>query len=119
MSDIITCPSGLTGRIRKMKVSEARSFSERTKGKNADPMGRLINACWEETIDPGPYDPNNNVINWNQVLLGDRLYAFIGIRVATYGPDYAFSVNCRERDCRRRIDWELNLDDLPVRALTD
>ena len=42
MSEIITCPSGLKGRIRKMKVHEARSFSSRTKGRAGDPTGRLL-----------------------------------------------------------------------------
>ena len=44
----ITCPSGLKGTIRKMKVQEARSFTTQRKQKG-DPMGRLLSACWEET----------------------------------------------------------------------
>jgi hypothetical protein len=113
----ITCPSGLEGTIRKMKVQEARSFATQRKAKG-DPMGRLLAACWEETLDPGPYQFDAKV-DWSKVLLGDRLYALMGIRIATHGPEYAFSVNCQERDCRRRIEWELNLDELPVRKLTD
>lgn len=118
MSEIITCPSGLTGRIRKMKVSEARSFSTR-KNRSRDPIGQLLKACWEETIDPSPYEINDCSHDWNKVLLGDRLHASIGIRIATHGPDYVFSVNCQEVDCRKRIEWELNLDELPIKAMTE
>jgi hypothetical protein len=114
----ITCPSGLRGTIRKMKVQEARSFASQRKAKG-DPMGRLLQACWEETVDPGPYDFGDKSIDWNKALVGDRLYALMAIRIETFGPEYAFSVNCRERECRRRIEWELDLGKLPVRELTD
>jgi hypothetical protein len=112
----ITCPSGLRGIIRKMKVQEARTFANLHKAKG-DPIGKLLRACWEETLDPGPYDFVDNKVDWNKVLLGDRLCALIGIRIATHGPEYAFMVNCQE--CRRKIEWELNLDELPIRPLTD
>ncbi len=117
MSQII-CPSGLKGRIRKMKVHEARSFSQRRKSKKNDPTGRLLSACWEETLDPGPYDFDSKP-DWNKVLVGDRLSALVGIRIATHGSEYAFSVTCQERDCRKRIDWELDLNELPIRKLTE
>lgn len=82
MSEIITCPSGLTGRIRQMKVSEAKSFSTRQTG-GGDPVGRLLKACWEETIDPGPYELIDARIEWDRVLVGDRLYGFMAIGVAS------------------------------------
>jgi hypothetical protein len=68
----ITCPSGLRGIIRKMKVQEARTFANLHKAKG-DPIGKLLRACWEETLDPGPYDFVDNKVDWNKVLLGDRL----------------------------------------------
>jgi hypothetical protein len=114
----ITCPSGLRGTIRKMKVQEARAFVSQRKSAG-DPMGRLLRACWEETLDCAPYEFLDNKVDWSKVLLGDRLYALTTIRIETHGPEYAFSVTCRERDCRQRIEWELNLDELPVRPLSD
>ncbi|MCP4675067.1 MAG: hypothetical protein GY854_06100 [Deltaproteobacteria bacterium] len=119
MSEIIICPSGLKGRVRKMKVHEARSFSNRRRNSKGDPMKRLFSSCWEETLDLGPYDFDDKRIDWSEVLLGDRLYALMGIRIETHGPEYVFSVTCQERDCRKRIEWELNLDELPVRMLSD
>ncbi|MCP4678744.1 MAG: hypothetical protein GY854_25185 [Deltaproteobacteria bacterium] len=115
----IICPSGLKGRIRKMKVHEARSFSQRGKSRKGDPTGRLLSACWEETLDSGPYDFGEGKVDWKKVLIGDRLSTLIGIRIETHGPEYAFSVTCQERDCRKRIEWELNLDELPVRDLSE
>jgi hypothetical protein len=114
----ITCPSGLKGTIRKMKVHEARAFANQRKAKG-DPTGKLLRACWEETEDPGPYEFLDGRVDWDKVLLGDRMYAFMAIRIETHGPEYAFMVNCQERDCRRRIEWELNLDELPIRNLTE
>lgn len=119
MSQIITCPSGLTGAVRKMKVSEARTFSTDKKNTYGDPISRLNKACWEETIDPGPYQLTDSGIDWNKVLFGDRLQGMIGIRSVTFGPQYFFSANCQEPDCRKRIDWELDLNEIPVRPLTE
>lgn len=73
MSEIIACPSGLTGRVRKMKVAEARNFSSRKLAQNGDPIGHLLQACWEETIDPGPYQTTDSGIDWDKVLLGNHL----------------------------------------------
>lgn len=114
----ITCPSGLKGTIRGMKVQEARTFANQRKSKG-DPMGKLLRACWEETVDSGPYDFLDNKIDWDKVLLGDRIYTFMAIRIETHGPNYAFMVTCQERDCRRKIEWELNLDELQVKALAE
>ncbi len=114
----VTCPSGLKGTIRKMKVHEARAFANQRKAKG-DPTGKLLRACWEETLDPDPYEFLDGRIDWDKVLLGDRMYAFMAVRIETHGPEYAFMVNCQERDCRRRIEWELDLDELPIRHLTE
>ena len=56
MSEIITCPSGLSGRIRGMKVREEHVLADRKLAKNGGQVDELLAACWEETLDPGPYD---------------------------------------------------------------
>ena len=38
---------------------------------------------------------------------------------AARGPDYPFAVACQNDACRQRIDWEFDLNDLPVRQLSD
>ena len=56
MSEIINCPSGLSGRIRGMKVREERILADRKLAKNGGQVDELLGACWEETLDAGPYD---------------------------------------------------------------
>ena len=119
MSDIITCPSGLSGRIRTMKVGEERILSDRKLAKSGGQTDALLSACWQETLDPGPYDFGDKDIEWGRVLQGDRFYALLQVRALTYGPEYAFAVTCDSGACRSRIEWELCLTDLPVRPLSD
>ncbi len=120
MSDIITCPSGLTGRIRGMKVREERVLADRKLAKSGGQVEELLSACWEETLDPGPYTLGDGAkLDWGKVLQGDRFFALLMVRALTYGPEYAFGVGCRNDACRARIDWELDLTNLPVRPLSD
>ncbi len=119
MSDTITCPSGLSGRIRSMKVREERILADRRLAKAGGQVDELLSACWEETLDAGPYDFGDKVIDWGQVLQGDRFFALLQIRALTYGPEYAFVVPCQNDGCRARIEWELDLGDLPCRPLSD
>ena len=55
MADVITCPSGLTGRVRGMKVREERVLADRKLAKSGGQIDELLSACWEETLDAGPY----------------------------------------------------------------
>ena len=115
----ITCPSGLSGRTRGMKVREERILADRRLARSGGQVDELLAACWEETVDPGPYDFGDRDIDWGKVLQGDRFYALLQIRALTYGPEYAFAVTCQNEACRARIEWELDLGDLPVRPLSD
>jgi hypothetical protein len=114
----IVCPSGLVGRIRGMKVREERILADRKLAKTGGQVEQILKACWEETLEPGPYDFGEHV-DWGKVLQGDRFFALMQIRILSYGPEYAFAVGCENRNCRARIDWELNLDELSVRTLSD
>jgi hypothetical protein len=119
MADIITCPSGLTGRIRGMKVREERILADRKLAKHGGQMDELLSSCWEETLDPGPYEfPESAKIDWGKVLQGDRFFALLSLRALTYGPEYAFGLGCRSDSCRARIEWEVDLTKLPVRQLS-
>lgn len=120
MSNVITCPSGLTGRIRGMKVREERIITDRKLAKSGGQMDHLLAACWEETHEPGPYAlAEGGKLDFGKVLQGDRFFALLQVRILTYGPEYAFAVNCRNMGCRGRIEWELDLNDLKVRQLSD
>ena len=68
MSHVITCPSGLTGRIRGMKVREERVLADRKLAKSGGQVDALLGACWEETLEAGPYDFGDKDIDWGAVL---------------------------------------------------
>jgi hypothetical protein len=102
-----------------MKAREERILADRKLAKSGGQLEQILAACWEETRDPGPYSFGLSAPNWAEVLLGDRFYALLQIRACSYGPSYEFSVSCSNRDCRARIDWELDLRDLPVARLSD
>jgi len=119
MGQVITCPSGLTGRIRGMKVKEERVLTDRKLARTGGQVDELLAACWEETLDPGPYDLGGRPLDWGKVLQGDRFFALLQVRAHTYGATYGFSVGCRADSCRAKIDWELDLASLPVRPLSD
>jgi hypothetical protein len=101
-----------------MKVREERVLADRQLAKSGAQVDELLRACWEETLDPGPYSISGEV-DWGKVLQGDRFFALLHVRAATYGPEYAFAVSCENPRCRARIDWEIDLAELPVRPLAD
>ena len=119
MAHLITCPSGLSGRIRGMKVREERVLADRKLARGGGQVDALLGACWEETVDPGPYDFGEQSIDWGKVLQGDRFYALLEVRALTYGPGYAFAIGCDQEACRARFEWELDLRKLPVRPLSE
>jgi hypothetical protein len=119
MSETITCPTGLSGRIRGMKAREERILADRKLARSGAQLEQILAACWEETLDAGPYDFGEQPIDWGKVLQGDRFLTLLRVRVLSYGPDYAFAVPCENRGCRARIEWELDLRELPVRTLSE
>jgi hypothetical protein len=113
---ITRCPSGLTANIRSMKVREERVLADRKLAKSGGQLDELLRACSGAPTDPGPYVFREKSIEWGAALQGDRFFALLMIRALTYGPQYAFGVSCR--NCRMRIDWEVDLTKLPVRPLS-
>ncbi len=115
MSALVTCPSGLAGRVRGLRVKEEQILTDRQLAKSGGQVDALLAACWVETTDPGPYAFEGKP-DWGKVLIADRFVALVQIRIATYGPTYAFDVPCGR--CGERIEWELELDQLPVQELS-
>lgn len=66
MPETITCPSGLTGRIRGMKAKEERVLADRKLARSGAQLDQILAACWEETTDPGPYDFGDQAIDWGR-----------------------------------------------------
>jgi len=118
VGEIITCPSGLSGRLRGMKVREERILVDRKLARSGRQLDELLAACWEETQDPGPYSFEGPRPDWSAVLQGDRFYTLLQLRAITYGAEYTFVVTCREARCRARIEWGFDLNELRVQPLS-
>lgn len=73
MFHVITCPSGLTGRVRGMKAREEPILVGHKLAKSDGQVDELLGACWEETLGPGPYDFAHKGIDWCAVLQGRPL----------------------------------------------
>lgn len=119
MPKTIECPSGLTGEIRGLKVRELNVLANRKLAKGGGQIDAILTSCWTSTIEPGPYDFGDKGIDWNKVLQGDRFCALLEIRAASLGNIYPFGVVCQSDACRHRFEWEVALDELPVRRLSD
>ncbi|WP_428262162.1 hypothetical protein [Haliangium sp.] len=119
MTHVIECPSGLRGEIRGLKVKELDYLADRRLAKSGQQLDRILAGCWLETVDAGPYSLGERGLDWDQVLQGDRFYAMLEIRAASLGATYAFAAMCQGGACGCRFEWEVSLDELPVRALSD
>lgn len=120
MPHTIECPSGLRGDVRGLKVKELDLLADRRLAQRGQLLDRILASCWLHTTDPGPYAlGDDGRLDWDQVLQGDRFYALLQIRAASFGADYTFAVTCQNDACGHRFEWEVSLDDLPVQTLSD
>lgn len=119
METHVICPSGLAGNVRGLKIKEGSLFTDRKLARQGLIVDRVLERCWLETVDPGPYDFGDKGMDWGKVLQGDRFHALVQVRVATYGSKYAFGLTCQNESCRQRFEWEFDLLDLPVKKLPD
>lgn len=118
-SRIIECPSGLKGTVRALTGAEGNLLGDKRNRKTGLPIDKILDKCWISTADPGPYTFTNDRISWNDVLIGDRFYALFQIRIISFGPSYEFSVRCGDPDCGKKFSWELSLEDLKTRVLSE
>jgi len=119
MPETIECPSGLAGEIRGLKVKEFNILADRRLAKGGGQIDAILSSCWTQTVDPGPYDFGDKTIDWDKVLQGDRFYALLKVRAVSLGSTYPFGVVCQNEGCRHRFEWEVALDDLPIRKLSE
>jgi hypothetical protein len=119
----VKCPSGLQGEVRKLKGAEANILADRKAAQKGEVYDRILSACWVKTTNAGPYsfvEEGDKAPPWGKILVCDRFYALVAIRIATYGADYAFPVQCPATPCRTKFDWEINLErDLEVYDLPE
>ena len=116
----VACPSGLVVEVRGLKTREADILADRSTSQQGILFTNLLRECCLGLIDPGPYQFENGKVDWLKVLQGDRMFALLQVRVATYGPLYLFALNCENDVCGERFEWQINLEkDLVVKPLPE
>lgn len=117
MSKVIVCPSGMSLQIRGMRGKELKILSDRKALRSGAFLDKIISACTEAVIDPGPYDfqAGDGPPEWDKVLVGDKVFATISVRVATFGADFPFKGRCRQ--CGEQQEYSIQLDQLEVQKL--
>lgn len=101
-----------------MRGKELKILADRKALKDGSFLDRLFNACVEQVVDPGPYKVGDGgSLNWDDVLIGDRLYITVVIRVATFGPTLSFPLTCAK--CEKKEEYDIDLTALPVKKLSE
>jgi len=117
----IECPSGLVIVVRKMKVRDEDVLADVEAHRLGVALDDVLRACTVQVVDPGPYghlEAGSGVqVDWAKILQGDRYYALMMLRVATYGKDYDFDVRCTSPTCKAMVPWTLDLLKRPVQKL--
>lgn len=115
MADIV-CPSGLAGEVRGLTVKDGKYLTDRSVARSGMVADKILGSCWRSTSDPGVY-PFDGDVDWSKVLIGDRDFALMKIRIAGIGEDYEFKVQCA--NCQANFVWEIDLNELPVHQLSE
>lgn len=113
----VTLPSGLRGTVRGLKGKEINMFANMTNARSNKTIHQVLGSVWVATEDVGSaYDFVDDKVDWSKVLLCDRFTALLYARVATWGAEYEFKLQCGA--CRKRFEWALDLTDLPIKELS-
>ncbi|MES2964360.1 MAG: hypothetical protein V4760_10745 [Bdellovibrionota bacterium] len=113
----ITTPSGLEGEIRHLSIGDGRHLTSLRASKSNKIPDYILSSCWVETSDEGMYKFSNGKPNFGLVIAGDRDYSLMQIRIATFGPEYSFKIQCKAGMCNERFEWSIDLANLPVKHL--
>jgi hypothetical protein len=94
----IVCPSGLRGRVRGMTVGDEDVLSKVTRtavkgGKASDAIYQIVQNCWVDVIDPGPYT-DMTTLQINRLLSVDMQYALMQVRAASWGDMVNVEADC-------------------------
>lgn len=113
----ITCPSGLEGKLRPLKVKDEALTKDAKLVKSGELVYELAKRCWVEATSQGPYDLVDKAVDWRKVMQGDAFAVFLEIRRITYGDEYDFTCQCKS--CRSTINWTMKFSELDVRELSE
>ena len=114
----LDCPSGLRCKIRGLKGKDFATLEDRRGIMTGEAFSKLLDDCTLEIRDRGVY-VGDAKFQWRQALIGDRVYAMIGLRRAQSSKPYEFTIRCVNRSCEQQIDWEVPLEEMVVRELPE
>jgi len=117
----ITGPSGFSFEARKLSADELRQLSEANESNESDGgLTRIINACWEDLVDPGPYQIASGARpNWDRILDGDVVVAIMQMRRATLGEVVQFNFECERCGRKQPSSMDVELSSFAVRTLPE
>jgi len=109
----VTCPSGLSGRIRRLRIKDLDILSSTVKAKDGGNVDAFLASAWTGLVDHGPYQQPwvdfSNGVRWPQVLSGDRTWVLLALRIITCGPMFHFRITCRQTRCGHQYDSAVDL----------
>ncbi len=100
-----------------MKVKELGDMSDAKLLRSGKIIDKLVATCWEKTISPGPYAQVSDTLVWDNMLQGDRAWAFLALRMSTFGNEYSFPHTCTNDMCKFKWDVVVQLDTLEQKKL--
>jgi hypothetical protein len=108
--------------VRPIAVGDLSAMSA-TSSRKKDSLAKLFGNIWKDTTDLGVYPEGDGleigkpIARWDRTFLGDRAFLVFESRRITWGNEFYFDVPCP--DCRRKISWMLDLDELEVYGFSD
>lgn len=122
----IELQSGLVGEARKIRGDEMEKMADRIKSGGGNIFAPVVQACWESTLDVGPYSfvaLGDGKFDWRRVATTDLMDAMIQLRMATLrdGHLYSFMVRCGGPGCASpKYLWDIDLSqDLELRPISE
>jgi len=100
-----------------MRVKDEELFTNQKLVRTGRVISEVLQACWVETLDKGPYGQDPPI--WSQVACADRTYALIQVRIASYGHDYEFRVNCNNSLCKHNFAWGIDLREIETLPISE
>lgn len=120
LGTLITCPSGLSGRIRGFKVKDESTITDARLVRSGQLFSTLLRSVWLETTDPGPYEtPAGGRLDWEKAAAADRFYVLIQARIATHGSTYEFRLPCPQDTCRHVILHNVELEAMDLLPMAE
>lgn len=113
----IECPSGLSGSVRGMKVRELGDMADPKLLRTGKIVDKIVSNCWVKTGAIGPYSFSGDTLPWEDMLQGDRAWAFLAIRSATFGKNFTFEHICSNNMCKYKYEATVNLEEMEQKKL--